>query len=81
MLTAVKVPVLFAHHFRNIDEATGRLQGAISDLQARHVRELITQAGQRFDYTSLPDAGHNMNQTDPQTYARILRDWTSALDN
>lgn len=27
MLAAVKVPVMFAHHFRNIDEETGRLQG------------------------------------------------------
>jgi hypothetical protein len=81
MLAAVKVPVLFTHHFRNTDEATGRLQGAISDLQVWHVRELITQAGQRFDYQSLPDAAHNMNQTDPQMYAGILRDWVSALDD
>jgi pimeloyl-ACP methyl ester carboxylesterase len=81
MLAAVKVPVLFTHHFRNTDEATGRLQGAISDLQVRHVRELITQAGQRFDYQSLPAAGHNMNQTDPQTYAKILRGWASALED
>lgn len=81
MLAAVKVPVLFTHHFRNTDETTGRLQGAISDLQARHVRELITAAGQRINYKSLPDAAHNMNQTDPQAYAAILRDWASTLDN
>jgi pimeloyl-ACP methyl ester carboxylesterase len=79
MLAAVKVPVLFTHHFRNIDEATGRLQGAISDLQVRHVRELITQAGQRFDYTSLPDAAHSMNQADPRLYAQTLRDWAATL--
>jgi hypothetical protein len=81
MLGAVKVPVLLTHHFRKTDETTGRLQGAISDLQVRHVRELITQAGQRIDYKSLPDAGHNMNQTDPQMYAGILCDWVSALDD
>lgn len=81
MLAAVKVPVLFTHHFRNIDEATGRLQGALSDLQARHVRELITAAGQRIDYQSLPDMTHNMNRTDPQAYARILREWAGTLDN
>jgi pimeloyl-ACP methyl ester carboxylesterase len=80
MLAAVKVPVLFTHHFRHTEEATGRLQGAISDLQARRVRELITQAGQRIDYKSLPDAAHNMNQADPQAYARILREWASTLD-
>jgi hypothetical protein len=30
----VKVPVLFTHHSRAIDPATGRLVGAISNLQA-----------------------------------------------
>ncbi len=30
---SVKVPVLFTHHFRIIDEATGALMGASSDLQ------------------------------------------------
>jgi len=34
MLRAVKVPVLFTHHFRRVDEATGLIMGAISDLQA-----------------------------------------------
>ena len=34
MLRSVKVPVLFTHHFRMIDEATGALMGASSDLQA-----------------------------------------------
>ena len=81
MLAAVKVPVLFTHHFRHIDETTGRLQGAISDLQARYVREIIASAGQRVDYKSLPNAGHNLHQVDPQTYARILRDWACALDD
>lgn len=36
---------------------------------------------QRFDYKSLPDAGHNMNQIDPQMYTAILRDWISTLDD
>ena len=81
MLAAVKAPVLFTHHFRNIDEETGRLQGALADLQARHVRDLITQAGQRIDYKSLPGAGHNMSQSDPHAYTRILRDWATTLGN
>ena len=33
MLKAVKVPVLFTHHFRRVDETTGLLMGAISDVQ------------------------------------------------
>ncbi|BBB01433.1 hypothetical protein RVR_8851 [Actinacidiphila reveromycinica] len=56
MLSAVKVPVLFTHRFRHVDETTGRLQGALTDLQARHVRELVTGAGQHITYESLPDA-------------------------
>lgn len=80
MLAAVKVPVLFTHHFRNIDEGSGRLQGALTDLQLRHVRELITGAGQRFDYISLPDMAHNMNQADPHRYVTILSDWAATLD-
>lgn len=80
MLASVKVPALFSHHFWNVDEETGRLQGAMSDLQVRHMRELITQAGQRFDYTSFPKAGHVMHQSDPQTYVTVLRDWTSSRD-
>ena len=81
MLAAVKVPVLFTHHFHHTDEATGRLQGALSDLQARHVRDLITEAGQWLDYVSLPDMPHNMSRIDPQAYTAILRDWAVALDD
>lgn len=47
MLSAVKVPVLFTHHFRLVEEETGALMGAISDLQARQADKLITAAGQR----------------------------------
>ena len=42
MLAAVKVPVLFTHHFRLVDEATGHLMGASSDLQARRACDLVT---------------------------------------
>ncbi|MET8627642.1 alpha/beta hydrolase [Kitasatospora sp. NPDC004669] len=80
MLASVKVPVLFSHHFRKIDEESGRLQGAISDLQVRHARELITRAGQRFDCKSFPTAGHVMHQSDLQTYVTVLREWISTLD-
>ena len=45
MLRAVKVPVLFTHHFRHVDPATGLLMGASSDTQAGRVRELLVEAG------------------------------------
>ncbi|WP_406179407.1 alpha/beta fold hydrolase [Streptomyces sp. NBC_01006] len=80
MLAAVKVPVMLTHHFRKVDEETGRLQGTISDLQVHHVRELIIRAGQRFDYKSFPQTGHAMHQSGPQLYAATLRDWISSLD-
>ena len=34
MLAAVKAPVLFTHHFRVVDDKSGFLMGALSDLQA-----------------------------------------------
>ena len=57
MLKAVKVPVLFTHHFRRVDEATGFVMGAISDLQVGRVRAIIEDAGQPFDYRSFPANG------------------------
>jgi pimeloyl-ACP methyl ester carboxylesterase len=71
--------VLFTHHFHKVDEESGRLQGAISDLQVRHMRELITGAGQRFDYRTFPDVGHVMHGSDPQLYSRTLREWIATL--
>jgi pimeloyl-ACP methyl ester carboxylesterase len=79
MLRAVKVPVLFTHHFRHVDEATGLLMGAISDVQATRVRTLIEEAGQPFDYRSFPAMGHSMHGQDPQLFAGTLRDWALAL--
>ncbi|MER6546317.1 alpha/beta hydrolase [Streptomyces sp. NPDC001250] len=79
MLAAVKVPVLFAHHYRKVDEETGTLLGAVSDLQAAQVCRIVTQAGQRCDYRSFPDAAHAMHASDPQLYGKTLRDWASTL--
>jgi hypothetical protein len=78
MLKAVKVPVLFTHHFRMIDEA-GLLRGAISDLQAGRVRELIEGAGQVFDYRSFPTMGHSMHGQDPKLFAETLSGWARGL--
>lgn len=79
MLGSVRVPVMFAHHFRQVDPDTGRLLGAISDLQVRQVRELITGAGQRFDYKSFPDSGHTMHMINPELYVTTLREWIATL--
>ena len=62
MLSSVKVPVLLTHHFRMNDEETGGVRGAISDVQAKRVRDLITAAGQQVDYVSLPTMGHMLHQ-------------------
>jgi pimeloyl-ACP methyl ester carboxylesterase len=79
MLSSVKVPVLLTHHFRRVDEATGLLMGALSDVQAARARELVTGAGNRFDYQSHPAMGHSMHGQDPALFSRILIEWASTL--
>jgi pimeloyl-ACP methyl ester carboxylesterase len=41
MLRSVKVPVLLTHHFRMVDETTGVLMGALADVQAQRVQDLL----------------------------------------
>ena len=79
MLASVKVPVLLTHHFRVIDEASGGLLGALSDLQASRVRELVAGAGQRIDYKSFPTMGHSMHGQDPKLFRDTLVEWASGL--
>jgi pimeloyl-ACP methyl ester carboxylesterase len=79
MLAQVKVPVLFTHHARTIDPATGLLSGASSDLQAAKVKEIVTAAGHPFEYVSLPDAAHAMHQVDPARFAQVLTTWARKL--
>jgi pimeloyl-ACP methyl ester carboxylesterase len=79
MLASVKVPVLFTHHGRHVDEATGRLIGAVSDLQASRAGELIKAAGVPYEYVSLPDAAHAMHAADPPRFVEILTRWAKAL--
>ncbi len=69
--------MLLTHHFRRIEEETGHLQGALSDLQARRVGELVRAAGQRFDYRSFPEMGHPMHTIDPKLYVSTVRDWVA----
>jgi pimeloyl-ACP methyl ester carboxylesterase len=79
MLASVKTPVLLTHHRRHVDESTGNLVGALSDLQARKAGDIIKAAGQPFDYVSLPDAAHEMHQTQPDRFATVVRDWAKKL--
>jgi pimeloyl-ACP methyl ester carboxylesterase len=79
MLGGVKVPVLFTHHFRTIDETSGALLGAISDLQVERVRQLVTDAGNRFDYLSFPTTPHSFHGHDAQLYVDTLSEWADTL--
>ena len=79
MLRSVKVPVLLTHHFRHIDEATGLLMGALSDLQAKRVRELLGEAGVGVDYRSFENMGHSMHGQDPGLFTETLVDWVAKL--
>jgi pimeloyl-ACP methyl ester carboxylesterase len=79
MLSQVKVPVLFTHHFRHVDPGAGYLIGAISDLQAARVRQLVEAAGNAFTYRSFPEMPHSMHGTDPATYAATVTEWLTSL--
>jgi pimeloyl-ACP methyl ester carboxylesterase len=79
MLASVRVPVLFTHHFRRVDPATGHLLGAIADVQSDRVRQLVEAAGQPFTYRSFREMPHSMHGADPGLYARTVVDWASAL--
>ncbi|MDQ6669348.1 MAG: alpha/beta hydrolase [Chloroflexota bacterium] len=80
MLASVRVPVLFTHHFRMVDLATGTIMGAISDLQAERTRELVAAAGQPFTYLSFPHMAHSMHAQDPALFAATLAEWSSTLE-
>ncbi len=79
MLAAVKTPILLTHHMRHFNEATGQIIGALTDLQAARAGELIKEAGQPFDYVSLPDAAHAMHASEPERFATVVRDWALKL--
>lgn len=79
LVSHVKTPVLFTHHFRQEDPSTGRLLGAISDAQVRRVEELVTATGQEFTYRSLPEMPHSMHEHDPRQFADIVLGWVAGL--
>jgi hypothetical protein len=62
-----------------IDESTGMLMGALSDLQASRVRALIEAAGQPLDYRSFPKMGHAMHMQDPKLFAATVSEWAMKL--
>jgi len=80
MLESVKVPVLLTHHFRMPDPTSGGVMGALADVQAARVRELVAAAGQKIDYRSFPAMGHSMHGQDPKLFCETLVDWAAALD-
>ncbi len=79
MLASVKVPVLFTHHFRRVDDATGSVIGAVTDVQAARACELVRAAGQAVDYRSFPTMGHAMHAQDPKLFAGTLTEWAAKL--
>lgn len=79
MLAQVKVPALMTHHSRFIDPKNGILFGALSDLQAAKVCELVASSGAKIDYLSLPDATHVLHAADPARYIKALTDWAATL--
>ncbi|MEJ2889444.1 alpha/beta hydrolase [Actinomycetospora aeridis] len=79
MLTHVRVPVLFTHHFRAVDDRTGRLAGASSDLQAAHACDLVRAAGAPIDYRSFPEMPHSMHGADPDLFVDTVVDWVTNL--
>jgi pimeloyl-ACP methyl ester carboxylesterase len=79
MLAAVRVPVLLTHHFRVVDASTGSVLGALADVQAARVRELVAAAGQELDYRSFPTMGHSMHGQDPKLFVETLVDWVAKL--
>jgi pimeloyl-ACP methyl ester carboxylesterase len=79
MLSHVKVPVLFTHHFHFTDPSTGNLLGASSDHQVEYARQLIEGAGNSFTYKPFPTMPHSMHGHDPATYVATVNEWLDAL--
>lgn len=79
MLRSVRVPVLFTHHFRHIDDETGFLMGALSDLQARRACEILGKAGMPVAYRSFETMVHSMHGADPRLFVETLVEWSKSL--
>ena len=78
MLSQVKCPVLFTHHFRRVTE-DGWLVGASSDQQAAQICTLVKAAGAEITYKSFPQMAHSMHGQDPKLFAATLTEWVDSL--
>jgi hypothetical protein len=72
--------VLLTHHMRVVDEHSGTLMGAMADVQAARVRELLRESGVTVEYRSFPTIGHAMHSTEPDLYVDTLLEWASTLE-
>ncbi len=79
MISRVKCPVLYTHHFRHVDENRGYLLGAASDLQAKRVCELVSLAGQTIEYKSFPGMPHSMHGENPKLFAQLVAEFEAKL--
>lgn len=79
MLANVTVPVLFTHHYHELDEASGMELGALSDRQANRARELVTAAGQDVTYLTFPGMPHSMHAYEPELFTTTVVDWAAKL--
>jgi hypothetical protein len=79
MIANVTVPVLLTQHFHQVDEATGVLVGAMSDLQAARAGELVTGAGQDLTFLSFPDMPHAMHRYQPALFTDTVVGWARKL--
>lgn len=68
-----------AAHARIVIPDSGNLLGALSDLQAVKVRELVGAAGVPIEYVSLPDAAHAMHAADPERCVQVVSGWAKRL--
>ena len=81
MLRSVTVrSVLLTHHRRTVDDGTGVLLGAMTDQQARRVRDLLAAAGVAVDYRSFPDVGHSMHGERPDLFVDTVLDWVKSVE-
>jgi len=53
--------------------------GALSDLQASRVHELLREAGVSVTYREFPTVGHAMHSLQPDLYVDTLVEWVAAL--
>ncbi len=81
MLRSVRVPVLLTHHFRHVDDETGFLMGALSELQARRTLEILGKAGVPVTYRSFDMMIHAMHSADPALFVETLVEWSKSLSS